>query len=222
MGIDPIARSGHLTDLGIEALALGTLSPSALRRVHRHARDCPLCQARLAELGLEVPDAPPRRWVAPVVTLGSLAAALALWVGRPADPSDFRPKGGEVLLEVWVHDGVEANLLGPEEAVGQGERLGFRLDLDESAYVMVVAVDEQHDRAVVFPRLGDAATWVEANEPGLLPVAVVLDDSEGAEWFHSVVCPDPFELDEALAVIETLVNRDCVVQSRQVRRAGEE
>ncbi|MBX2804309.1 MAG: DUF4384 domain-containing protein [Myxococcales bacterium] len=222
--IDPIARSGHLTDLGVEGLALDALSLPARIRAQRHLSTCDLCRQRAEALGIEAPRQRRRTWLPAALGATSLAAAALAWIGLqpPADPA-FAPKGADTPLEIWVHDGVQPALLVGEQPVQPGERLGFRLDLDEAGHAMILAIDAQGDWAVVFPGEGDRAQWVEARDEQLLPVAVRLDDSEGAEWFHSVVCDDPFDVGDALRHIDDAASDGrCAVHTRRVTRAAED
>ena len=220
MKLDPIARTGHLTDLGIEGLALGELSLPARRSAEQHLRDCETCRARVEEVGAEIPPLVTRPWRRlPWLGAATLAAAVVAWIGvaRSPQPSDFVRKGS-TDLEIWIHDGTEPALLIGEGPVSSGERLGFRLSTPDPAHAMIVATDDQGDWGIVFPRDGATSASIDAREEQLLPVAVRLDDSDGDEQFHAVLCAGPFDVDDALAFIEGEADEDCLVRSRRIRR----
>ena len=220
MKLDPMARSGHLTDLGLEGLALGVLALPARLRVERHLRACATCRGRLAALDVEVPPLVSASTIRrSVFGLGLLAATVVAWVGwSPADPPpDFVVKGS-ADLEIWVHDGTMPALLVDEGPVAAGHRLGFRFALDASAYAMIVAIDDQGDWSVVFPPDDGLAAWIDGRDPQLLPVAVRLDDSDGGESFHGLACGHPFAVDDALDMIDGVAREDCIARSRRVAK----
>ena len=224
MRLDPIARSGHLTDLGLEGLVFGSLALPARIRVDRHLRQCAICRERLEQMGVSVPPLVSRRALRriPMAGVVTLAASLLAWIGvsRTQTPAEFVPKGGDEL-EIWVHDGTGPALLVGDGPVWAGDRLGFRFSVSSPGYAMILAMDDQEDWSVVFPQDSDGSAMISVSEDDLLPVAVRLDDSPGAEWFHGVVCEEPFQVMEALDLLDGVLDpgvAGCTVHTRRVTR----
>ena len=219
MTLDPFTRSGHLTDLGLEARALDALGPWTRLRVDHHLRHCEICQARAEALGIEVPSfSGGLRWVGRLGVGGALVAALVLlWPRGPEAPLDFTRKGPGPL-QLWVHDGTTAQALLDEGPVGPGDRLGFRLSVPHGVHAMIVPRDAQSDHAMVYPEAGGRSVWIEPEAEGLLPVAVRLDASQGDEWFFAVLCADSFDAADALQMLDGPPRPGCDVWTRRIAR----
>lgn len=220
MMTDPFARSGHLTDLALESMVLDALPWPARWRAAWHLTGCPVCRARHEAVGGSA--SPAWRW-APLAAGGvALAATLAVR-GLPTPsgpPPDFAAKGpADVDLEVWVHDGERARPLAEGGSVRRGDRLGFRVATPNDGFAMLFATDAHGDWTQVFPATATVAQPIHPDESELLSVAVRLDDSEGSEWFHAVVCEHSFDADEAKdRIARRSEQSDCSVVSREVAR----
>jgi hypothetical protein len=135
------------------------------------------------------------RWAA--VGLGLAAAAAVALAIRPPVPSDtFTTRGPDLELEVFRSTPGGAVRLSDGSRVSAGDKLGFRLRSGVEGYAMVVGIDETGTMYPCWPQgPAPAAQHVApAPAPEVLPTAVTLDATPGAERIVAIRCDMPFSL----------------------------
>jgi hypothetical protein len=196
-----------LSDLRLERWLSGELADEEVAKLRAHLAACQPCRERHALLEHEhralfeqlpplpstssagvVSVRPPRYLVArTVLGLGSLAAALALWLSldeRSPQPLT-RTKGSSdtVQLDWVIRRGGEVFTPAAGEPLRPGDALRFGLHTTQSGFASVLSLDGEGGASVYHE-------WV-AIEPGprqLLPGAVQLDEVVGEEHLYGVVC----------------------------------
>ena len=206
------------SDLQLDRLRVGELSPAQAAVLEAHLAECNGCRARHAALELEhgalaaqLPPfgaraaAPARRRGAPWLAAGSLVAAAAAAVfmlQRPPDaPSEpgARTKGGAVALDWVVRRGDRVFAPDPAQPVFPGDALRFGVRAQAAGQAAVLSLDGARHASVYH----DWAA-VDAGARQLLPGAVELDDVLGDEHLYGVVC----ERSWPLAELEDAITRD--------------
>ncbi len=198
-------RDGHASALGLERL-VAEPDATELQWLQVHVADCEPCHTRLAALGgakttnvRALRHAKPRpRWRA-LSYAAALAATIALAVWAPSRTrdgvgADFRAKGANMELEVFAHDGHSARRVASGDQVFVGERIGFRLWVRETGFVLVVGADQQGHAYLCYPfsDAGHARAQPPTDEAVTLEDAVEMDEVEGDERILAVRCPTDF------------------------------
>jgi hypothetical protein len=124
---------------------------------------------------------------------GALAAAAAVVLvialrrdGERVD--DIGIKGADIALVIHTEHG----RLATGDAVDPGTKIRFEIATPPQGFVAVVGVDGAGQTTVYFPYgKRDAAPA----QPGLLPGAIQLDATPGAERFYAVYAARPFAID---------------------------
>lgn len=138
------------------------------------------------------------RWI---WTGGALAAAAAVLLvvvlrkGTTTRDDDTGIKGGDITLVVHVASDGESRRLASGDAVAPGARIRFEVALPKKGFVAVVGVDGAGATTVYFPYGGAQAAEVDPQAGGLLPGAIALDASPGAERFYALYSEQPFALE---------------------------
>lgn len=180
-----------LSDLRLDELLAGELTPEVAAAATCHLGGCARCRERERELVADraqfraaTPRLGRRRWIG-AATIGALASAagLVLVLHRPVEGT--RTKGGPQLGVVIVH-GDAMRRAGPGERVHPGDTLSYVVATSAPAYVAVVGRDA----------LGRVATYVPpervpAGRDIQLSLATVLDDTLGIEELYGVFCAAP-------------------------------
>jgi hypothetical protein len=210
------------SDLSLERWLVGELADEEIAALCSHLAGCEPCRARheLLErehraLSEQLPALPStsssgvvavdaRRYLLARVALGlgSLAAALALWLSldqRKPVPIT-RTKGGNdtVQLDWVIRRGGEVFTPDAGEPLRPGDALRFGLRTTRRGFASVLSLDGE-GRASVYHE------WV-AIEPGarrLLPGAIELDEVVGEEHLYGIVCQHT----EPLAVLQDAIRR---------------
>lgn len=197
---DWLTRDGHLTALSLERHLAGEIDAGD------HLAACAPCQARFAALEADeakVQLRPPRAAPAPSrwpLYGGILAAAAAVVffvlrpTGGPVDPGGadgIRTKGG-FAFEVHAHDGQRSRQLFDGDAVGAGERLGFRVQSDVAGHLLIVGRDGAGERWLAYPQQGGGASVAFGPSPLRdLGEAIQLDATPGDEQLTALLCAAP-------------------------------
>jgi hypothetical protein len=212
-------RSGEecLSDLQLDALALGALDTAQARQAERHLSSCTRCSDRRRELGEATRSSAEalarsrsrvsptmgkamrgssrRAWLGGAVTAAAAAAALLLLIGRSPLLSDgdvVRTKGTSRVGFFVRHAGVVRR--GSErERVSPGDALRFVVTSSVPSYVAVLSRDGSGQVSVYHPS-GPRAARVEPGVERPLDTSVVLDDVLGEERLYALTCSEPIEL----------------------------
>jgi hypothetical protein len=214
----PARRDGHLDDLDLE---LAHAEPEQHAELMRHLHACEACTTRLQALrnasnSVEIPHS-----VAPTVQVpkpaniqnrrswfvgisAAAAIALAAMVGLrseiPNQPqSEFRPKGSDITLQVFVHDGDAVHTASTGGTVHPGDRLGFRVTPRQDGFLYVVGFDDE-DAYPCWPQDADSpAQHVDASGTAMdLDSAIELDARLGTERIVAVLCDEPADFDTVI------------------------
>ena len=158
------------------------------------------------------------RWGA----LSGVAVALLLTVGalRPtAESPATRLKGG-VKLRVYRAVGETSKEVLTDEALRDGERLRFSVDVPPRGALMVVGVEASGRVFPYHPLHGRSLALTPAIVPpsGLLDAAVSLDASKGQEWIHLVWCERAFSLDALRHDSQLVTPEGCRTDGIRVRK----
>jgi hypothetical protein len=187
----------HASELAIDRLVAGELSPVDAAAVRDHAASCASCHALLADAlsAQRTFDAPfslslslalaTRRRIAPVLaaSVAALAAALALVIAWPRGEPAVRAKG-TAIVGFFVAHGDHVRRGGPGEHVVPGDRIELYTTTFEPTWFAAIS--------------GDGSVYVEPRRisPGyeqVLPLAIELDATPGSEVVTGVFCPAPFD-----------------------------
>jgi hypothetical protein len=208
---------GCPSDLTLDRLHAGELSPELAQSTTQHVAGCAGCQTRMAERragfdaidsvdsrvmlgrirsGLEKPASLPerlrgllRRLMIPLTAVA--AAALVLLLVRPGEETvepGTRIKGS-AALHVFRLRGDHAEEVLTGEPFAPGDRLRFTVDLSSEGYVKVVGVEASGALYTAWPLDSGVQTRMAAGRGIELPGAVELDAKPGQETLYLVHCP---------------------------------
>lgn len=134
------------------------------------------------------PKAPWWRWL---MLVAPVAAALVVFFLLPPPGDGVTLKGSP--LRVFLKRGeAEPTPLPADGRVKAGDSLRFSYDAPADGHLAVFELDGREQVTVFWPYGGAAAAPVKKAQ-GLLPGAVVLDDSPGPEWLIAVWSSAPFD-----------------------------
>lgn len=142
-----------------------------------------------------------------VVPVLVAAAALLLFVRlrNPSGPASHdslaldgvRAKGGLTLRVFRGGTGAGEEVLSGND-FAMDDTIRFVVDLQQGAdlldlHVILLSVEEEGNAtSIYFPSEGDVSSSLVLDEEGALPVAIRLDEYEGQESLHLIVCPRAF------------------------------
>ncbi len=191
-----------LSDLSIDMLIAGDLSPELNARARAHAGVCEPCQARWTELSRRAGSAAlpalsrprtrrraalpvPWRWAG-----AAAAAACAFLLFQRFALRDLTPPGerlkGSGRLGFFVLRGGEVVRGGPGELLHPGDAVQFTYFAPSAGYLVVLSRDASGGVSAYYPSSGAAAP-VAAGEQSL-SASTLLDDTLGAETIEAVFC----------------------------------
>jgi hypothetical protein len=170
--------------------------------------------------------APRAHWLVGASALAA-AAAIALAVGKPGpippsssgDPagSATRTKGGVASLGWVVRRGEHVFAGRSEETLRAGDAVRFTISAREPVYVAVLGLDAGGQLSVYHPD-GERLSKVEAGRDQLLPTAIELDATPGAERLYGVFCPSAVLLSGVRAAIERAPDAPALPQGCSIER----
>jgi hypothetical protein len=206
------------SDLDLDRLFHSELDGDHPVRVHADA--CPECQRRIEERGQPIPAelssqmlaaihvgvverAEADRWfdrvlrlLRPIRHLSVVAvAAVAVFVLMPREEV-VRTKGKGFDLVVYRERGGEVEKMLSGEQFAPGDRLRFEVDLPQPGQLMIVGVEADGSKFPCYTGEGRRSVGQIETMKHVLPGAVELDDSEGKEQIHAILCRSPFEFDQ--------------------------
>ena len=218
-------RSGEecLSDLQLDALALGALDAAQARQAESHLASCTRCSDRRQGLdeatrgsaealarspGRVAPTAgkaarrsAQRVWLGGAVGALAAAAALLLLIGRSPLLSDgtLLSSGDQVRTKGTSSVGFFVRHAGvvrrgnERERVSPGDALRFVVTSSVPRYVAVLSRDGAGQVSVYHPS-GPRAARVEPGVERPLDTSVVLDGVLGEERLYALTCSEPIEL----------------------------
>ncbi len=208
-----------LSDLVLDTLIAGDLSPELSASARSHAGACEACRMRWLELSSQAESPLPAlspgraaRGVAPAPVTPSrrrgVASALPRWLalaaavsalllfGRFALREDALPgerlKGGG-RLGFFVQRGAEVSRGGPGELLHPGDALQFTFFAPGAGYLVVLGRDASGAVSVYYPSAPAAAPVVAGEQT--LPASTLLDHTLGAETIEAVFCTSQLEVE---------------------------
>lgn len=220
-----------VSDLTLDRLLQGELSPDRVAAVEAHLRTCERCRMTLADMKQrsvafaesgEIPMLAARarrtarnrqvvRWATPLVAVA--AAVIAVFFVMRAPKPDERMKGRETLTLLVKHqrDGAVSQVE-PGATLSPGDQLRFSVDLHEPAYVTVLSVDSASKVSVY----ESGPIQYAAGQGIFVDVAVELDDTLGPERFFAILCESaPAEglLEKATAALSATAGKPEALES---------
>lgn len=196
----------HVSELAIDRLLAGEIARAEAAAIRDHAAGCARCGALLDDalavqrafaaerpplrLPLPLGRATGRRAVRTTLAAGAaLAAAVALvlaWPRRDAG-GQVRLKGAAIVGFFVAHDG-QVRRGAARETVAPGDRIELYTTTAEPAWFAAISDDATGARSVyVEPRR------IEPGRERVLPLAIELDGTLGAETVTGVFCRAPFD-----------------------------
>jgi hypothetical protein len=187
------ADTARLDELRAENAAfLGTIDVAAeVRAINRRAE----------QLAPE-PAKPWWRWVFAGGGLVAAAAAVILVV-RPRgdkvvdDDDDIRTKGGGITFVIHA----KSRELATGDAVAAGEKIRFEIGAPKPGYVAVVGIDGRGATTIYYPFGATAPAAYDPAATRLLPGAIELDATPGAERFYAIYSAQTFAIDAVVPAI---------------------
>lgn len=200
------------SDLTLDRLNMGLLSPEEAQRVEAQLRDGGPSAERYAAIQqgfAAFPDfderpvlarvRPERRrqpWIIGVLTFGAAAAAVALFALRPSPPPGdpglsspgVRTKGAAALRIYRKPAGGEATEVLSGSLFAAGDRIRFSVDVPSPGPIAIYGWDGSSAPYLAWPAPGQDAQR-PAGEDQLLDGAAELDDAPGPEHLFLVHCP---------------------------------
>jgi len=219
-----------LTDIELERMIAGDFS--ATRMAELEAKATAADRTRLDELRAEhaaffgtvdvdaevraigkkmqklEPEKQPRsmwwRWIFAGGALAAAAATLLVLVGRRDRPDDdIGIKGDGITLRVHAAtDEASTRTLASGDAVAPGTRIRFEVGGTKRGYLTVIGFDARGATTVYYPYGGAQAAVFDPASGGLLPGAIALDATPGAEKFVAVFSEQPFSVEKVAAGVQ--------------------
>lgn len=222
----------QLTDLEIERLLAGDVPPARAAELEAkataadRARREELAAEHAAFLGTLDVDAEVRaigrkmqtleperkpagawwRWIFAGGALAAAAAAALVLIGRrdPEGPTDdeIGIKGDGVTLVVHAASDTGSRTLASGDAIAPGTRIRFEVGAPKRGYVTVIGFDARGATTVYYPYGGAEAAVYDPATGGLLPGAIAVDDTPGAETYYAVFSEHPFTVTSVAAGVQ--------------------
>ncbi|HVH40886.1 MAG TPA: zf-HC2 domain-containing protein [Labilithrix sp.] len=222
-------REDCVSDLALDGLVGGALSPAEVATIEAHLASCARCAERadvVRSSQLAFPkDLPPeieayarrhpeprrrgwRQWAPQAVGALAIAALAILFVRtRSPDvvPSSERIKGRphvtfHVQHEGLVRQGTDGDRLMP------GDAIEFSYTTHDGGYLAVFSVDGA-SRVSVYYADGDHAARITPGVDIVLPHSTVLDETLGEETIHALFCQRPLAIAPVRAALEAEPSR---------------
>lgn len=201
-----MTATAHISDLTLDALALGALDSDSETRVREHLAGCTLCrgaQTRAAELrsyfmshilprglpgGVRSP-AKQRAWWAWLVAPALVAAGLLWMLRRPPDPGDLAIKG-KPGWQVFAHRDGQTFTVHDGMRLAAGDRLRFSIPAAGARYVLITSIDGAGVATTYYPYGGAESAAIEGDriEPA---GSIVLDAAPGPERIFAILSDRP-------------------------------
>jgi hypothetical protein len=218
--------SSHLSRHTLTRLHAGELPCEEEARAAAHLQACAPCAHKRAslvsdaeaferripfarfEVGVRQKLSPPaptsRRWLAGLVPVLSLAAALLLLLVQPQQAGEGRTRGlnrlkgaSAVTLRIAAADGAQrtASPLAPEP-LAPGDRVRIGYTAQEAGYVLALSVDAAGEVSLLYPQSGESLPAPGDGVEHYLPDSLEFTGS-GPEAVVVVLSPRPLGTQEA-------------------------
>lgn len=156
------------------------------------------------------PEKAPRaswwRWIFTGGALAAAAAAVIVLVGRrdPEGPTDddIGIKGDSITLVVHAANDAGSRTLASGDTIAPGTRIRFEVGAPKRGYVTVIGFDARGATTVYYPFGGAQAAVYDPTTGGLLPGAIAVDATPGAEKYFAVFSEQPFSIDAVSAGVQ--------------------
>ncbi len=145
------------------------------------------------------------RWLIPASALAAAAAVTLVVIRRGSDepglpPDNLQVKGDSISLVVHLASGDRSKRLVTGDAVHAGDRIRFELDGMKPGFVAVIGIDGSGQPTVYHPERGSAPTAFDPSNR-LVPGAIELDATPGAERFFAIYSERPFAFEVVLPAL---------------------
>jgi hypothetical protein len=149
------------------------------------------------------------RWFVPASALAAAAAVILVIMKRGGDgggtgvgSDDLQVKGDEITLVVHLGTGAGSKRLTSGDTVHAGDRIRFELGGLKPGFVAVIGIDGSGQPTIYHP---DRGTGPIAFDPAnrVVPGAIELDATAGAERFFAVYSERPFAFEVVLPALAT-------------------
>jgi hypothetical protein len=157
------------------------------------------------------PERAPRaswwRWIFAGGALAAAAAAVLVFVGRrdvegPTD-DDIGIKGDSITLVVHAAtDSAGTRMLASGDTIAPGTRIRFEVGAPKRGYVTVIGFDARGTTTVYYPFGGAQAAVYDPTTGGLLPGAIAVDATPGAEKYFAVFSEQPFSVESVAPAVQ--------------------
>jgi hypothetical protein len=213
-----MTSTAHVSELQLDALALGALDGPAETRVQAHLAVCVSCRgahARAAALrerftahvlprGLRARPRPRWRWH--WLAIPALAAALLVVVWRrplgSAPGGDLAVKGAP-SWQVFAHRDGQTFAVHDGAALAAGDRIRFVMLSGGAHYLLIASIDGSGAATIYYPYDGaeSAAITGDRVEPA---GSIVLDDAPGPERVFAILSDQPITADVVKAQLRSI------------------
>ncbi|HEU0032902.1 MAG TPA: hypothetical protein VFQ53_19855 [Kofleriaceae bacterium] len=204
----------HLSSLTIDALAGGHLDDAEARALRPHLEACARCRDELATaeaacrqftrdvlprtIGRLRPRPARWRWLVPVIAPVLAAAAIVLWLvrpaGRPARPvvdDDIRLKG-DLTFQMFARRGDAVIAVRDGTPLAAGDQIRFVVGANGPTHLIVASIDGAGHATIYYPYDGTRSGSVGA-QPAELPGSIVLDASPGPERVFAIASTESLD-----------------------------
>jgi hypothetical protein len=146
------------------------------------------------------------RWIFAGGALAAAAAAILVFIGRDPqkpDGDDIGIKGDSITLVVHAANDTGSRMLASGDKIEPGTRIRFEVGAPKRGYITVIGFDARGETTVYYPFGGaQAAVYDPQAGGGLLPGAIAVDATPGAETYFAVFSEQPFTVDTVAAGVQ--------------------
>src|SRR6185295_10732585 len=220
-GTEPImTTTAHVSELQLDAFALGALDGPAETRVQAHLAVCTSCRSartsaaalrahftvHVLPRGLRARPRPRRRWRWHWLAIPALAAALLVVVWRrPLDPT----AGGDLAVkgtpswQVFAHRAGQTFAVHDGAALAAGDRIRFAMLSGGARYLLIASIDGSGAATIYYPYDGAESAAIPGDrvEPA---GSIVLDDAPGPERVFAILSDQPIAADVVKAQLRSI------------------
>ncbi len=146
------------------------------------------------------------RWIFAGGALAAAAAAVLVLVGRrdtgSTEGDDIGIKGDSITLVVHAANDTGTRMLSSGDAIAPNTRIRFEVGAAKRGYVTVIGYDARGATTVYYPYGGAQAAVYDPTTGGLLPGAIAVDATPGAEKYVAVFSEQPFTVESVAPAVQ--------------------